>query len=109
MSIDHYIYVDNNPDYDVSTDFDGKELHENGVYIIEAGIEYLYSYQDPMQAVSDFEKWRRLPIEDIRLTLDGVVQPGERLPIDVDLLANVEEKWRRKVIADVKAAVEEAE
>lgn len=82
MSIDHYIYVDNNPDYDVSTDFDGKKLHENTIYIIQAGIEYLHIYQDPARAAGDFEKWRREPLEDISLALNGVRQPGGRLPIE---------------------------
>ena len=61
--------------------------NDNTIYTMEAGLEYLYSYQDPTQAVSDFEKWRRMPLEDIRLTLNGVVQPGGRLPIDADVMA----------------------
>jgi hypothetical protein len=83
--------------------------NDNTIYTMEAGIEYLYSYQDPVQAVSDFEKWRRMPLEDIRLTLNGVVQPGARLPIDADVMAAVELASRRADESYVIAAVEEAE
>jgi len=32
-------------------------------------------------ALSDFEQWRREPLENIRLKLNGVVRSGGRLPL----------------------------
>lgn len=90
MSIDHFIYVDKKKIYHrmIYTEII-EQLRRKGtakwsghsVYVMQGGIEYLYSYQDPAHAAADFEEWRRQPLENIRLTLDGVEQPGGRLPL----------------------------
>lgn len=90
MSIDHFIYVDKKKIYHrmICTEII-EQLRREGtakwsghsVYVMQGGIEYLNSYQDPAHAAADFEEWRRQPLENIRLTLDGVEQPGGRLSL----------------------------
>jgi hypothetical protein len=96
MSIDHWILVAAN-----AKSVSGKvynrmicteiieELQSKGssswsnhsVYIMQAGIEYVYVYKDAAMAQADFEEWRRQPLEDIRLKIEGVTQIGGRLPL----------------------------
>jgi hypothetical protein len=47
----------------------------------DAGLEYLYIYMDAAHARADFENWRREPLEKITLSLDGIEQPGGRVPL----------------------------
>jgi hypothetical protein len=54
---------------------------DHNVYVMQGGIEYLYTYKNPAHAQADFEKWRREPLEKITLTLAGFEQPGGRLPL----------------------------
>lgn len=99
MSIDHWILVDAN-----AKSVSGKvynrmicteiieELQAKGssswgnhsVYIMQGGIEYMYVYKDAAMAQADFEEWRRQPLENIRLKIDGVTQLGGRLPLQCD-------------------------
>jgi hypothetical protein len=99
MSIDHWILVDAN-----AKSVSGKvynrmicteiieELQAKGssswgnhsVYTMQGGIEYMYVYKDAAMAQADFEEWRRQPLENIRLKIDGVTQLGGRLPLQCD-------------------------
>jgi hypothetical protein len=99
MSIDHWILVDAD-----AKSVSGKvynrmicteiieELQAKGssswgdhsVYIMQGGIEYLYVYKDAALAKADFEEWRRQPLENIRLKINGVTQPSGRLTLQCD-------------------------
>jgi hypothetical protein len=57
-----------------------REAHT--IYVMRGGVEHLYIFEDGAQAAATFERWRRQPVERIVLTLDGVEQVGERLPVN---------------------------
>jgi hypothetical protein len=83
MSIDHIIFVDREGKCykDINPIPEGwREWEQRAtVYIQYAGMEKLYIYEEPTMPVADFEKWRCWPCEDIRLSLNGSLQPGGRL------------------------------
>ena len=90
MSIDHFCLVDEKKMYhwmictEIIEDLQrkgGAEYGDNTVYVMQGSIEYLYEYADPAHARADFEEWRRQPLENIRLKLNGMVQPGGRMPL----------------------------
>lgn len=85
MSIDKFHFVKG----DKTTDIDHKEAavlcgkkEAHTIYEMRAGVEHLYIFEDGAQAAEAFERWRRQPCERIVLTLDGVEQVGERLPVN---------------------------
>ena len=90
MSIDRFCLVDEGKIYHwmICTEI-VEDIQRNGtaswgnhnVYVMQAGIEYRYTYKNPAHARADFEEWRREPLEKITLILDGVEQPGGRLPM----------------------------
>jgi len=90
MSIDRFCLVDDRKIYHwvICTEI-VEDLQQNGgsawgnhrVYVMQGGIEYLYIYQDAAHAQADFDEWRREPLEKITLNLDGIEQPGGRLPL----------------------------
>jgi len=104
MSIDHFVYVDRagkghkdpNPIPE-----EWREWEERASIFEQcAGIEYLYIYEEPQQATANFAKWRCEPCEDIRLTLNGVLQPGGRVEWDepeegYDAPVRVEFEWEQ--------------
>jgi hypothetical protein len=59
-----------------------KEAHT--IYEMRAGVEHLYIFEDGAQASEAFERWRSQPCEKIVLTLDGVPQAGDRLPVGTE-------------------------
>ena len=82
MSIDKYHFVKSNVVHDINVEVDPpKEPFKHSVYGMVGGVEHLWIYDNPAQAVADFERWRRQPCEYITLTLDGEAQPGGRLPL----------------------------
>jgi hypothetical protein len=96
MSIDHYIYVTPEPNApqgrvysrviiaDIIEEVNrkgGADYGDNTVYVMQGSIEYLYGYADPTHAQADFEEWRRQPLENIRLRVNGVVHPRGRMPL----------------------------
>ena len=88
MSIDKYHFVKGNVVHDLIVEVDPpKEPFKHAVYGMVGGVEHLWIYDNPAQAVADFERWRRQPCEYITLTLDGEAQPGGRLPLVKQTLA----------------------
>jgi len=90
MSIDRFCLVDEKKMYHcmICTEIveelqrkGGSSWGNHSVYVMQGGIEYLYTYKNPAHAQADFEEWRREPLENIKLSLDGVEQPGGRLPL----------------------------
>jgi len=65
------------------------------IYVMWGGVEHLYIFEDGAQAAETFERWRRQPCERIVLTLDGVEQVGERLPVNSvpDTTCDVDISW----------------
>jgi hypothetical protein len=57
--------------------------------------EHLFIFEEGATAAEDFERWRRQPCERIVLTLDGVKQLGERLPVNSvpDTVCDVDISW----------------
>jgi hypothetical protein len=90
MSIDRFCLVDEKKIYkwmictEIVEDLQRKGCSSSGkhsVYVMQGGIEYLYIYMDAAHARADFENWRREPLEKITLSLDGIEQPGGRVPL----------------------------
>jgi hypothetical protein len=90
MSIDRFCLIDEKKIYhwmictEIVEDLQrkgGSSWGNHSVYVMQGGVEYLYIYKDAAHAQSDFEEWRREPLDKIKLTLDGVEQPGGRLPL----------------------------
>jgi hypothetical protein len=65
-----------------SNDLPPRQEHETYVVGMGNGLQTVTLFEDRNQAVAMFEEWRRKPCEDIKLYLDGVLQPGGRLPIE---------------------------
>jgi hypothetical protein len=90
MSIDRFCLVDEKKLYHwmICTEI-VEDLQRNGtdswsdhtVYVMQGGVEYLYAYKNLAHAAADFEEWRREPLERITLVLNGIEQPGGRLPL----------------------------
>ena len=57
-----------------------KEAHT--IYVMWGGVEHLFIFEEGATAAEAFERWRRQPCERIVLTLDGLEQVGERLPVN---------------------------
>ena len=94
MSIDKIHLVDvgrrngDGPNYEVTSPEVVEELranldeYPNTVYVMRAGVEHLFVYDNPVKAVADFEAWRREPCERITLKLYDVLFMNEgRLPL----------------------------
>ncbi len=104
MSIDHFVYVDRQGIYDKDPDpipEGWREWEERAtIFQQNAGMQYLYVFEEPQQAIANFAKWRSGPCEDIRLTLNGVLQPGGRVEWDepeegYDTPVRVEFEWEQ--------------
>src|SRR5271157_5779061 len=90
MSIDKFCLVDEKKIYhwmictEIVEDLQrkgGSSWGNHSVYVMQGGVEYLYIYKDAAHAQADFEEWRGEPLEKIKLSLDGVEQPGGRRPL----------------------------
>jgi hypothetical protein len=90
MSIDRFCLVDEKKLYHWMTCTEiVEDLQRNGtdpssdhtVYMMQDGVEYLYVYKNLAHAAADFAEWRREPLERITLVLNGIEQPGGRLPL----------------------------
>ncbi len=82
MSIDHFHFVKGEAITELKTDEEIEaKKRDHTIYVMWGGIEHVYIFEDKTQAVETFEQWRREPCEEIRLTLDGIRQPGGRLPV----------------------------
>lgn len=86
MSIDRFHYVTNETTTDITREEVAKlaeiQPEANSVYIMRAGVEHLFIFEDGAQAAEFFERYRREPCENIRLTLEGVAQDWVgRLPL----------------------------
>jgi hypothetical protein len=85
MSIDHFHFVAKG---EMPIEIDRAEAatklteEAHTIYEMAGGTEYLYIYENGETAAALFERWRRQPVEKIVLTLDGVEQVGERLPVN---------------------------
>jgi hypothetical protein len=55
------------------------------IYVMWGGVEHLYIFEDGAQSAETFEHWRSQPCEKIVLTLAGVPQAGDRLPVGMEL------------------------
>jgi len=110
MSIDRYIYVKSEPKAplgrtyawatvreitdDLNNNHGGKEYGQHSIYLVQHGIEHLYTYDDPAHAQEDFNTWRAEPLEAIQLKLNGEWKPEGRLPLTPEQIkAWQEAKW----------------
>jgi hypothetical protein len=81
MSIDRFHVVRKNQTIEDVTDVKGRSLLHT-IYQMRAGVEHLYIFRTAAEAFLAFQQWRREPCEKISLTLAGVEQPGDRLPLE---------------------------
>ena len=85
MSIDHFhIVAKGEMPVEIDRAEAATKLTEEAhtIYEMAGGIEHLYIFENGETAAALFERWRRQPVEKIVLTLDGVEQVGERLPVN---------------------------
>lgn len=107
MSIDKYCYVTSDSmapsgrKYNYATSREilaelnskqGKDHGKHTVYIMQHGVEYLYSYQLAEHAQEDFNTWRAEPCESIQLKLDGQWQPEGRVELTEEQIKAWQEK-----------------
>lgn len=65
MSIDKYHFVKRNVVHDILVEVDPpKEPFKHTVYGMVGGVEHLWVYDNPAQAVADFERWPPAMRED---------------------------------------------
>jgi hypothetical protein len=81
MSFDNFYFVENGKITEIRRDEVDEVAQRHTIVEQRAGIQSLYFYDDAVKAAEDFEKWRREPCEFISLTLDGMRQSGDRLPL----------------------------
>jgi|ERR1019366_2466352 hypothetical protein len=94
MSIDHFHFVAKGK---MPVEIDRAEAatklteEAHTIYVIE----HLYIFENGETAAALFERWRRQPVEKIIVTLDGVEQVGERLPVNSvpDMGCDVDISW----------------
>jgi len=82
MSIDRYFMVETKQVIRDISDLEAWELiRSHTVWQMANGVEHLYIFDNAEEATAAFERWRREPCERISLTVNGVEQPGDRLPL----------------------------
>jgi hypothetical protein len=89
MSIDKFHQVKDGQTTDISAERASTILQLNQdrdgfhtIYVMWGGVEHLFIFEEGATAAETFERWRSQPCEKIVLTLDGVEQVGERLPVN---------------------------
>jgi hypothetical protein len=104
MSIDkfHFVRGENTTDIEhteAAVSCWKKETHT--IYVMWGGVEHLYIFEDGAQAAETFERWRSQPCEKIVLTLDGVPQASDRLPVNsVDTGCDMDISWDGEYATD---------
>ena len=56
---------------------------KHSIRMMRAGVDHLYVFRSGKEAAECFDIWRRQPCERISLELNGVPQPGGRLPLNM--------------------------
>jgi hypothetical protein len=103
MSIDKFHFVGS----EKTTDIEHTEAavlcwrkKTHTIYVMWGGVEHFFIFEDGAQAVETFERWRRQPCERIVLTLDGVDQAADRLPVNSDTGCDREISWNGELDKD---------
>jgi len=88
MSIDKYHFTATNGDYSevAPPEWMARYAHlgegTHTIYVMWGGVEHLFIFEEGATAAEAFERWRRQPCGRIVLTLDGLEQVGDRLPVN---------------------------